>query len=73
MRAWTNRHRSRARFIRRLYKEDEEFRLLWDDYLLARKARRHFKALNNRELAEEYNQLCAELAQEVRGYIDDRK
>jgi hypothetical protein len=70
MGAWTNRHRNHARLIRRLHKEDEEFRLLWDDYLLARRARRHFKALNNRERAEEYSQLCGELAHAVREYID---
>jgi hypothetical protein len=67
-------HRKRMRQIRRLSQSDEEFRLLWEDYLLARKAFRNFTALGEEgaELAGEYRQYCAQLAVEVRSYLDQK-
>ncbi len=67
-----NNHLRRIRQIRRLYKSDDEFQLIWEDYLLARKARRHFGSLGEVgcERAEEYRILCDELAEEVRRYLD---
>ena len=67
-------HRKRMRQIRRLSQADEEFRLLWEDYLLARRAFRHFTTLGEEaaETAGEYRQYCMQLAEEVRGYLDEQ-
>jgi hypothetical protein len=60
------------RQIRHLSRFDEEFQLLWDDYLLARKAFRHFNALGDEEAATagEYRLYCMQLAEEIRGYLE---
>jgi hypothetical protein len=73
MPAWTVRPRDRILQIRGLYRKDEEFRELWDDYLAARKARRYFERQRNSQRVEEYLELGEELAEEVRKYIDSRR
>jgi hypothetical protein len=57
----------RMRQIRRLYRADEDFRAVWDDYLLVKRARRHFSALgeSGQSRAEEFRLMHEELAEEI--------
>ena len=68
-----HRHYQRVRTIRRLLRENEEFRLDWEEYLLARKALRHFTALGDPQRGEEYRELYSELAQNIRGYFAPKR
>jgi cell fate (sporulation/competence/biofilm development) regulator YlbF (YheA/YmcA/DUF963 family) len=60
------------RQVRRLCAEDEEFRLLWDDAVAARRAYRHFRAFGapGTERADEYRQISKELVVDIRRYLD---
>ena len=61
-----------VRQVRRLCAEDEEFRLLWDDTMAARRAHRHFRALGEAgtDRSDEYRQISEELVVDIRRYLD---
>jgi hypothetical protein len=70
MRSLAGTYRDRIRQIRRLCTHDEEFRLLWEDNVAARRAYRHFRSLGKEERADEYCQICDELGVDIRHYLD---
>jgi len=60
--------------IRHLYREDETFRAVWEDYRLTTRAHQHFKAMGEAGMirAEEYRVMRDELKDEILEFIERR-